>query len=409
MFESMTLTAVWAGISLFLGYNIFNTQNSVLKLVYTIILSYTIAQWMPFEALQYIYTVSFLIKELLSFALPFIVFIFVSAGILSFKKNAPLILAVLLSYIFLSNMATAFFTYFISLKIVPYILTDLSAVNIIQQDLITPLYTLPLSAPLRTEQMMLAAFIIGIFLSIFSFPKADAFFIQLKNKTALFLNTLFIPLLPIYILGFVSKMHYEGNMYTLFSSYGKAFILIIVLQWIVIPALFFIAAGFSMRRAWEYIQNALPAYLTAFSSMSSTATLPVSIPAAQKNGVHKSLAEVAMPILANIHLLGDCITTPILALVTLGIFTGSLPSIEVFTVFILNFSVYMLAAAGIPGGGIIAMYPILQSILGFSPDMLSIITTLYILQDGIGTAGNVTGDIAVLVIIQKILKRLRIL
>jgi Na+/H+-dicarboxylate symporter len=204
-------------------------------------------------------------------------------------------------------------------------------------------------------------------------------------------------------------MHYEGNMYTLFSSYGKAFILIIFLQWIVIPALFFIAAGFSMRRAWEYIQNALPAYLTAFSSMSSTATLPVSIPAAQKNGVHKSLAEVAMPILANIHLLGDCITTPILALVTLGIFTGSLPSIEVFTVFILNFSVYMLAAAGIPGGGIIAMYPILQSILGFSPDMLSIITTLYILQDGIGTAGNVTGDIAVLVIIQKILKRLRIL
>ncbi|NBV40298.1 hypothetical protein EBR77_00470 [bacterium] len=361
MFESMTLTAVWAGISLFLGYNIFNTQNSVLKLVYTIILSYAIAQWMPFEALQYIYTVSFLIKELLSFALPFIVFIFVSAGILSFKKNAPLILAVLLSYIFLSNMATAFFTYFISLKIVPYILTDLSAVNIIQQDLITPLYTLPLSAPLRTEQMMLAAFIIGIFLSIFSFPKADAFFIQLKNKTAQFLNTLFIPLLPIYILGFVSKMHYEGNMYTLFSSYGKAFILIIVLQWIVIPALFFIAAGFSMRRAWEYIQNALPAYLTAFSSMSSTATLPVSIPAAQKNGVHKSLAEVAMPILANIHLLGDCITTPILALVTLGIFTGSLPSIEVFTVFILNFSVYMLAAAGIPGGGIIAMYPILYT------------------------------------------------
>jgi hypothetical protein len=68
-----------------------------------------------------------------------------------------------------------------------------------------------------------------------------------------------------------------------------------------------------------------------------------------------------------------------------------------------------IAAAGIPGGGIIAMYPILQSILGFSPDMLSIITTLYILQDGIGTAGNVTGDIAVLVIIQKILKRLRIL
>ena len=40
--------------------------------------------------------------------------------------------------------------------------------------------------------------------------------------------------------------------------------------------------------------------------------------------------------------------------------------------------------------------------------MVSIITTLYFLQDGLGTAGNVMGDGALMIIINKILKRLKI-
>jgi len=68
----------------------------------------------------------------------------------------------------------------------------------------------------------------------------------------------------------------------------------------------------------------------------------------------------------------------------------------------------MLAVAGIPGGGIIVMIPILKTILGFDDTMISIITTLYFLQDGLGTAGNVMGDGALMIIINKILKRLKI-
>ena len=68
----------------------------------------------------------------------------------------------------------------------------------------------------------------------------------------------------------------------------------------------------------------------------------------------------------------------------------------------------MLAVSGIPGGGIIVMQPILQSILGFSPDMLSIITTLYILQDSLGTGANSMGDGALIIIVNNILKRFKL-
>ena len=54
------------------------------------------------------------------------------------------------------------------------------------------------------------------------------------------------------------------------------------------------------------------------------------------------------------------------------------------------------------------MIPILISQLGFTPDMISIITTLYLLLDPFGTAANVMGDGALVIIVNNVLKRLRI-
>ena len=68
----------------------------------------------------------------------------------------------------------------------------------------------------------------------------------------------------------------------------------------------------------------------------------------------------------------------------------------------------MLAATGVPGGGIIVMIPILKSILGFSPEMVGIITTLYLLTDGFSTACNVMGDNAVAILVNKLLKKINV-
>jgi len=97
-----------------------------------------------------------------------------------------------------------------------------------------------------------------------------------------------------------------------------------------------------------------------------------------------------------------------LALVTLYVFTGTIPHPFTYALFVLYFCMSMLAVSGIPGGGIIVMQPILQSILGFSPDMLSIITTLYILQDSLGTGANSMGDGALIIIVNNILKRFKL-
>ena len=363
---------------------------------------------MPEIAINFFYTISLIFKECLGFLLPFIVFAFITSGILSFKKNAPVVLGILLSCVLLSNSIVAFFSYFVGKTLLPLLAVKIDPTSLTAAESMIPLYTIKLPVLFGSFYAMLAAVICGITLSFYSIPKLENGIRFLKSLIETIVNNLFIPILPLYVLGFLLEINHQGVFMQLFQTYGRTFALIILLQIIAIFFAYFIAAQCNLKKALQYIHVATPSYLTAFGTMSSTATIPVTIQSAEQNTGNHALSAMATPILANIHLLGDAISTPILALVTIFIFQGTLPDPAVYSVFVAYFCINMLAVAGIPGGGIIVMIPILKMILGFDDMMISIITTLYFLQDGLGTAGNVMGDGALIIIINKILKRLKI-
>jgi len=70
--------------------------------------------------------------------------------------------------------------------------------------------------------------------------------------------------------------------------------------------------------------------------------------------------------------------------------------------FILMLGVTMIAAPGVPGGAIMAALGLLASMLGFDANMQGLMIALYIAMDSFGTAGNVTGDGAIALIINTI-------
>jgi Na+/H+-dicarboxylate symporter len=70
--------------------------------------------------------------------------------------------------------------------------------------------------------------------------------------------------------------------------------------------------------------------------------------------------------------------------------------------FILMLGITMIAAPGVPGGAVMAALGLLESMLGFSPTMISLMIALYLAQDSFGTACNVTGDGALTVLIDKL-------
>lgn len=358
---------------------------------------------------RFFYTFSMLFKELLTLILPFIIFSFVLTGILSFKRNAPAILAVLVGLIFISNCVVAMLTYLVGAAVIPSIVNGLSVEGFQVATGVEPYVQFKIPSMISSEWALIAAIFIGILLSFVQIPYVEAGARKIKSFLQIFLNNYFIPLLPFYVLGFLLEIQHKGVFGSLFANYGKAFILICVTQVVFLAAYYLLAACGSISKAFQYIRGAMPSYLTAFSTMSSTATIPVSIECAEKNGVNKSLAELSMPIMANIHLVGDSISTPLLAMVTVTLFLGTFPDPISYMKFVLMFCSAMLAVSGIPGGGIIVMIPILVTHLCFNPEMVSVIMALYLLMDSFGTAANVMGDGSLAIIVDKLLKRLRLI
>lgn len=104
---------------------------------------------------------------------------------------------------------------------------------------------------------------------------------------------------------------------------------------------------------------------------------------------------------ANIHLSGASVRTIALAMATMLMYQQDY-SFGLFLSFIMIFSITVLAAPGIPGGVIMAAAGLIQSMLGFSDPMIALMITLSIALDSMGTAVNVAGDGALMLIVNKV-------
>jgi Na+/H+-dicarboxylate symporter len=136
--------------------------------------------------------------------------------------------------------------------------------------------------------------------------------------------------------------------------------------------------------------------------MSSTATIPVTLRSVKNNQVSNAVADFGVPLCATIHISGSVITITTCSIAVMLLSPNlSLPDFAQMLQFILVLGLIMIAAPGIPGGGVMASLGILASMLGFDQTALGLMIALYIAQDSFGTAANVTGDGAILAVVDK--------
>lgn len=354
------------------------------------------------QTVRVFFTASSLIKEVLEFCLPAVVFFFVASGIGAFAKNSLTMILLLLSMVTISNGLTGLYTYGVGMFAVQALSSNQAQGFAVQSSELTSFYSLHLPFSIPSDKAMLVALAVGCLLTFISLPLLTQFVATGKRLIERGLGLFFIPLLPLYVFGFFLKMMRELPVSQLFSAYGAVFVLSIIMQVLWLAIAYLLANLGSIKEAVTSWVVAMPSYLTALGTMSSVATLPVSVVCAEKNTKNPAISHFAMPILANIHLMGDAVCTPLFALATMKLFFGVLPSFTTYLVFVGYLCLTMLAVSGIPGGGIIVMLPLLKSLFGFTPEMLSVMTALYLLQDGFGTAANVMGDGALVIGLNRI-------
>ena len=156
--------------------------------------------------------------------------------------------------------------------------------------------------------------------------------------------------------------------------------------------MYFLLSNCKLRGLFNSIKNMLPAAISGFSTMSSAASMPLTIIGVENNTKLKDLARSVVPATVNIHLIGDCFAIPILAYAVLKNYSMVEPSLVQYIIFAVYFVLAKFSVAAVPGGGVIVMLPILEAHLGFNAEMLSLITALYILFDPVITCVNVLGN-----------------
>ncbi len=346
--------------------------------------------FVPVEIKSTCYAISLTMKGLLEFVLPFIIFSFVFSCLSNLKNGAVFFVFLLIGCVFISNFTALMFGYtsgYIGLNLMQFKET---AVELSIK--LLPAWEFHLNKLITNDLALMIGFAVGIYFSLRPNAKAKTIATHLNKLSNNFLKRAFVPLLPLFILGFVFKMEYEQILETSLKVYGPILVLIIATQWLYISFWYMVASKFSLKKFAFYLKNVLPASLTGLSTSSSAASMPILLIGTEKNLDDPQQAKMLIPAIINIHTIGSAIGIPILSLATLLAFGMPMPSVTVFMVFAFYTALAKYAVAAVPGGVIIVVAPILEAHLGFSSDMIGLITAVYLICDPFGTTANVTAN-----------------
>ncbi len=362
------------------------------QLIICIVLSFLFGHYLSGETIQYIYTFSYSLKEILMTVLPAIVFSYISFAILSLEASGSVLIVMILAFVAISNAVTLMIAFGVAEAAMPFFVFNKTCALQSALTELKPLFDFSIPRWLSSDFAMLIGVGYGLVIGYFKPAPFLRFSETLQNAVNFFLRRCFIPLLPIYVTGFLLKMQYEGNLNTLCESFGQVILVVVALMTVYIPLYYFVGSGFNIRKTIEMLKNMMPAALTGFSTISSAVTMPVTMDATEKNLGDVGFARLVIPLTVNFHMLGHSLSLPITSLALIKLFGMPMPSIDALALFLGYFCLAKFSASAVPGGGIIVMVEGLQKYLGFTPEMTGIIILLDILQDPLLTVGNVMGN-----------------
>lgn len=382
----------------------------IIKLGLSILLIMLFGDYVPEDVQRAFFTMSIFMKETLVFFMPIIVFGFIFACLSSFQQRAPILILMILTFVIISNFACINLGYFAGDIFLPYL--GYHADNAVANTTpllpaLEPFFSIPYPRLISTDMALLLGTIVGLYGAFWGNVKLAAWGNVLKNKIQLGLTKIFIPLVPLYVIGFLFKIHHDESLIDMFAGYGPMIGLVVVVQTLSILFFFIKANMGNVENIKASLKNFFPTGLVALSTMSSVATLPLTLEAAEISTKNKALPQVIIPATANIHHVGDSVGVPILMAAVLAINGFEAMSYGTFFIFALYYMVAKFGVASVPGGEMLVLTPILGEYFGFTAPMIGLLTTLYILIDPFITVTNVLCNGALSIFMDKICGRMK--
>lgn len=149
----------------------------------------------------------------------------------------------------------------------------------------------------------------------------------------------------------------------------------------------------------EFAKKAFPAWATAFTTSSSSGTLPVSMQSAESLGIPQPIYSFVLPLGATINMDGTAIYQGVSALFIAQVFGVSLTLSQQLTI-ILTATLASVGTAGVPGAGMIMLAMVLQSV-GLPVEGIALVAGVDRILDMVRTSLNVLGDLTAALFISR--------
>ena len=372
------------------------------RILIAIVLGVLLGNVLPEAWVRIFVTFNGLFSQFLGFLIPLIIIGLVAPAIADIGRAAGRLLLLTVGLAYADTIVAGLLAFATGTMLFPMLIdSDASMAVEKTAGALQPYFQLQIPAILDVMAALVSSFVIGIGIAYTDSPTLKKGFSEFRTIIEKTIQSVIIPLLPLYIFGIFLGMTFTGEAYHIILVFAKIICIIFLLHIFILLYEFLIAGGLARKNPFRLLMNMLPAYFTALGTSSSAATIPVTLRQVKKNGVSDDVASFCVPLCATIHLSGSMMKITCCALTVCLI--GGLPhDLPLFLHFIMLLGVCMVAAPGVPGGAVMAALGPLAGILGFSPDAQALIIALYIAMDSFGTACNVTGDGALAVIIDKL-------
>lgn len=346
-------------------------------------------------------TFNSIFSNLLGFFIPIIIIGLVTPAIADIGKGAGkwLLVTVLIAY--LDTVFAGCLSYATSVTLFPKLIPAGSDLDMAEMSgSVDPYFTISIPPLMEVMTALVLAFTLGLGIAFFRSPRLKEIAEEFKDIVVKAIETVIIPLLPIYIFGIFLGMTHTGQALRIIQVFLAIIGVIFALHVFLLVFQYCVAGAVVRKNPFRLLGRMMPAYFTALGTSSSAATIPVTLRQTVANGVSEEIAGFCIPLCATIHLSGSTLKIVACA-VALMLMQGMPFDFGMFLGFILMLGVMMVAAPGVPGGAIMAALGILSSMLGFGQQEQALMIALYITMDSFGTACNVTGDGAIALVLDR--------
>lgn len=271
------------------------------------------------------------------------------------------------------------------------------------QVIIDMMPTNPISAMAEGNMLQIIVFslLFGVAMAMSgeSGKRLSSLFMDL-NDVIMKIVTLLMSVAPYGVFALMAKLFATIGFDTILSLI-KYFVLLVgvlaIHAFVVYPTLLKLLAGVNPVILLKKMRETA---LFAFSTASSSATLPVTMETARRKlGVDNSIASFTVPLGSTINMDGTAIMQGIATVFIAQVFAVDL-TITDYLMVILTATLASIGTAGVPGVGLIMLAMVLQQV-GLPVEGIALIIGVDRLLDMTRTAVNVTGDCTVACIVAK--------